>query len=435
MSWTLLHAADAHLGYAQYGLRERQQDFARAFATMAQEAIAQDVRAVLLAGDLFHKRTVDANTLYQAVSVLEMLRAADIQVIAVEGNHERPHFREPLSWLDFLARMDLLVLLAPEYHQGKLALLPWDPRECRGGYIDLPHSLRIIGCRYVGASTPAVVADLALAIPQLPEADSRHTILMLHAGMEGVLDAYSGTLRESDLLPLRDWVEYVALGHIHKPYERLGWAFNPGSLEANSATESQWTDRGYLLIEVDAEDGLRLPPERVTVQGRPFLRLSCHVDDLQRPTALWERVRTIASETTLDADDARKPIVELTLRGQLGFPRGALEPDRIEAILDEAFDPLIVRVRDLTTQEPGEIDIDAELTRRELAHRVLSEMISQDPRLRDLAEPMTDVALNIQELALADSDPADIATSLERWQSEHGRPLAEPLVALSKDEP
>jgi len=191
MAYTLLHAADVHLGYAQYGLRERQQDFYRAFLKMAQDAVARQVRVVLLAGDLFHRRTVDANTLYQAVSVLEMLQDAGIQVIAVEGNHERPHFREPLSWLDFLAQMGLLILLTPEYHGGELVLLPWDPHECRGAYIDLPNKLRIIGCRYVGAATPAVVADLATAIPQLPEADSRHTILMLHAGMEGVLDAYS----------------------------------------------------------------------------------------------------------------------------------------------------------------------------------------------------------------------------------------------------
>jgi DNA repair protein SbcD/Mre11 len=435
MVWTLLHAADTHLGYAQYGLQERQQDFHLAFLRLAEDAVARGVRAMLLAGDLFHRRTVDANTLYQAVSVLEMLRDAGILVIAVEGNHERPHFHEPLSWLDFLAQMDLLVLLTAEYHQGKLLLLPWDPRERRGGYVDLPHNLRVIGCRYVGASTPTVVADMALAIPQLPEADSRHTILMLHAGMEGVLEAHGGTLRDSDLLPMRDWVDYVALGHIHKPYERLSWAFNPGSLEANSATESQWTDRGYLLLEVDEEDGLRLPPERVIVKGRPFLRLTCTVDEIQRPTALWAQVRTIVSEATYDAEDGRKPVVELTLRGQLGFPRNALELDRIEAILNEALEPLIVRIRDLTTLEPGEIDIDVELTRRELAHHVLSEMISQDPRLGDVAEPMTDLALSIQELALADSDPAFIVADLESWQSEHGRPFAGQPANAAKDEP
>ena len=39
MVCTLLHAADAHLGYAQYGLDERQRDFYLAFRRMAEDAI------------------------------------------------------------------------------------------------------------------------------------------------------------------------------------------------------------------------------------------------------------------------------------------------------------------------------------------------------------------------------------------------------------
>lgn len=434
MVCTLLHAADIHLGYAQYGLEERQQDFYRAFRRMAEDGIARGVQAVLLAGDLFHKRTVDANTLYQAVSVLEMLREAEIRVVAVEGNHERPHFREPLSWLAFLAQMGLLVLLTPEYHAGRLVLLPWDQRECRGAYLDLPPNLRIIGCRYVGAASPTVVADLAAAIPQLPDSRSRYTILMLHAGMEGVLDPYGGTLRESNLLPLQDSVQYVALGHIHKPYERLGWVYNPGSLEATSAAEAEWPDRGYYMITVDPAHGLRLPPEKVVVAGRPFLRLTCPVDDLQRPTALWARVREVAQAAVMPPHDSRAPVVELTLRGQLSFARSALELDRIEAILGEVWCPLVARVRDLTTVEPSEIEIGVELSRRELAQHVLHEMIAQDARVRHLATPLTELALSVQEMALTDADPQQVLETLDRWQQEHGHPFHSAAQTSSDDE-
>ena len=86
MVCTLLHAADAHLGYAQYGLDERQRDFYLAFRRMADDAIERQVDAVLLAGDLFHKRTVDANTLFQAVSVLAKLRQAGIRVARGHGD-------------------------------------------------------------------------------------------------------------------------------------------------------------------------------------------------------------------------------------------------------------------------------------------------------------------------------------------------------------
>ena len=434
MVCTLLHAADAHLGYAQYGLDERQRDFYLAFRRMADDALERQVDAVLLAGDLFHKRTVDANTLFQAVSVLVKLRQAGIRVIAVEGNHERPHYREPLSWLTFLAQMGLLVALTPEYHQGRLLLLPWDQDECKGAYLDLSPNLRIVGCRYVGAATPTVVADLADAIPNLPEAETRQTILMLHAGMEGVLDAYSGTLRESDLLPLRGWVQYVALGHIHKPYERLEWIYNPGSLEATSAAEAEWTDRGYYVIEVDPDRGPQLPPAKVVIANRPFLRLVCQVDGISQPSELWAQVRRVADDAAGLVRPDLEPVVELTLRGQLAFARSALETERIERILQEVCAPLVARVRDLTTVEPGEIAFEAEMGRRELAQHVLREIIMQDARLSPLAEPLTQLALNLQEMALAEPDPRHVVASLERWQEEHGRPFAELPEAAQQDE-
>ena len=58
-----LHIADCHLGYRQYNLAERYNDFGRAFHRMIDIAIAEKVDFVLLAGDLFHKRAIDALTL------------------------------------------------------------------------------------------------------------------------------------------------------------------------------------------------------------------------------------------------------------------------------------------------------------------------------------------------------------------------------------
>ena len=65
-----LHMADCHLGYRQYNLRERFNDFGRAFHHVIDVAIREKVDFVLLAGDLFHKRAIDALTLNQAIAAL-----------------------------------------------------------------------------------------------------------------------------------------------------------------------------------------------------------------------------------------------------------------------------------------------------------------------------------------------------------------------------
>src|SRR5689334_7308165 len=114
MRFRFIHAADIHLGYEQYNLDERANDFARAYLAMVNHAV--DVRAdfVLIAGDLFHKANTDAWTLRQAMHGLQLLRDARIPVVAVEGNHDAQHYHKNLSWMQFLADHELLMLLNAE---------------------------------------------------------------------------------------------------------------------------------------------------------------------------------------------------------------------------------------------------------------------------------------------------------------------------------
>src|SRR5690554_1179188 len=95
-----LHFADCHLGYWQYNHRDRYNDFGRAFIDVIEVAQREKVDFVLLAGDLFHKRSIEALTLNQAMNGLERLKAAGIPCIAVEGNHELAYQNERLGWVE-----------------------------------------------------------------------------------------------------------------------------------------------------------------------------------------------------------------------------------------------------------------------------------------------------------------------------------------------
>ncbi len=103
-----LHTADIHLGYQQYGVKERFNDFSRVFLHIVDQAILRRVDFVLLAGDLFEKRTVDPMAMRVAVEGLRKLCDANILTLAVEGNHEKAYYRQRValqhaySWIDFL---------------------------------------------------------------------------------------------------------------------------------------------------------------------------------------------------------------------------------------------------------------------------------------------------------------------------------------------
>ncbi|MGH2480848.1 MAG: DNA repair exonuclease, partial [Ktedonobacteraceae bacterium] len=118
MRASFINIADTHLGNEQYGVRERFNDFSRAFWDIMQEALKREVDFVVIAGDLFNKRAIDARTLLHSIRGLETLRERGVPVIAIEGNHDRSYYREGTSWLQFLCHEGYLTLLDPRMQDG-----------------------------------------------------------------------------------------------------------------------------------------------------------------------------------------------------------------------------------------------------------------------------------------------------------------------------
>ena len=58
--------------------------------------------------------------------------------------------------------------------------------------------------------------------------DGAYSILAIHAGMQGQLPEHiPDTLDMASLKPFHTLVDYVALGHYHKPFQLDNWVFNP----------------------------------------------------------------------------------------------------------------------------------------------------------------------------------------------------------------
>ena len=248
-----VHCGDIHLGFRQYRNEERYIDFATAFQHLTRYALEQNVDFVLVTGDLFDKKTIDAGTLIQAKEVLEPLKNAGIPVVVIEGNHDRKHMREIRSWLDFLDYDGYIILLTPNHRdeQKKLILREWkkDEKESSGNHVVIGDTI-IFGLGYPGSSAGALIKEYAEVFENSKELfRDRSSILMLHGGLEGYLDKMGGAIDYNELLPLREHINYVALGHIHLMYVRENWVFNPGSLETWSVSEVG-KKRGFFDVEM-----------------------------------------------------------------------------------------------------------------------------------------------------------------------------------------
>lgn len=417
MPITFMHIADIHLGYQQYGLQERFDDFSRTFLSLVEQAIARQVNFVLLAGDLFEKRTVDPLAMRVAIEGLTQLQEAGIPVLAVEGNHERAYFQEQYSWMDFLDALGYLRLLNPRF-EGGVPILELHGEE-GGAYVDLAGGIRVYGLQYYGASIGKAVQGFAAALAHMDHSAVQYTILMLHAGLEGQLE-HTGRLKYDDLAPLRERVDYVALGHIHKPYSVEEWIYNPGSPETNSIEETTWPERGCLFVEV--HPGQR-PPHRVDVRPAPrraFYRFRITVDTLETPHAVYDAVQRLTVREAAYVAQSSRPVVEVTLSGVLPFNRYDLDVSHIEQVVTNAWAPLVTRVRNQTSPVEFALALDETASRPELERAIVQELLTRDARFRLAAAAWTDGALALKRLVLEDSTPEAIIAHVRQLRREIG---------------
>ncbi len=410
MKCKFLHLSDVHLGYQQYNHKERFNDFGRAFLHVVDQAIAERVNFVILGGDLFQKRAIDPPTLVQAMEGLGRLKEAGIPVTAVEGNHEHAHYRDVFSWMEFLADRGYLALLNPTIQEGKVILTPWDG--VQGAYLDLADGVRIYGVKYYGASTARVVEGVLGALDGTDRHDVEYSVMMLHAGLEGVLPNYSAVLTHGQVAPLHAYVDYLALGHIHKPFEREDWIYNPGSPETCSVDEVAWPERGYYLVEVDTA---QMPKHRARLIANPrraFLRLSLNVDSCASPEALYAAVeRCVKAEASRHAGS--QPVVELALEGVLPFHHHELDVKQLESIVQTALNPLLVRIANRSVPTEYEVGGDEAKPRAELEREVIEDLVERDARYRPSAADWTDVILDVKRMALEGTSPEGIVEYLE----------------------
>jgi exonuclease SbcD len=429
MQAEFFHVADVHLGNLQYQQTERYNDFSRAFSGIVDAAIERRVQAFLVAGDIFHKRSIDALTLYQAKDAFGRLRAAGIPALVIEGNHDKAHYRDAqVSWLNFLAWSDDLILLAAQNDGGTLRFLPWSSETKQGGYYDLPGTgIRVYGVPWYGGSTATVMLRVAEELRQMRAEEAREgvlwRVLMLHTGVDGVVPSLHGLPTRTQFDPLRDVVDYVALGHVHKPYMFDDWLYNPGSTETVSAEEAAWK-RGYYDVTVDLDAD---PPQHnarhILNPQRPFLRWTFPVDEFADPETLLAQFAAWCNDHRAQAERAAAnfggpPVIDVTLTGTLAFDPGALDRRMLEDAVRRAMPALHIIIRNHFASvgfapEAGELDGRDEATRQDLERQIFRDLLLRDARFANQADPWARVVADLKQHALAGDDPATIAAWLD----------------------
>jgi exonuclease SbcD len=344
----VIHTGDTHLGYRQYHEAERRQDFMAAFESVLEDAVADDVDAVIHAGDLFHDRRPALPDVMGAVEALRTLRRADIPFFAVVGNHEGTRSAQ---WVDLFERLGLAERLGTE---GRVV-----------------GDTTFYGLDYTPASKRDQL-DYAFSPP-----DTEYSALVSHGAFEPF--AYGDWELAAVLEQSPVDFDIVLLGDNHQP-ERETVLDTPavysGSTERTSAEERD--PRGYNLVRF--KDGVSV--RRRGLDTRDFV----FVDVTLEPGEGGERVRERLRE-----EDLEGAVVIVTIEGD----GERVVPADIEAVGSEQG-ALVTRVNDRR-------DIDTET---EMQVSFIDPDAAVEDRLADLG--MSQLALDIDDL-VRDADIADTA--------------------------
>lgn len=393
-----IHASDFHLGYAQYGLTERFRDYARAFQSVIKYAIDHRAEFILISGDLFHKRNINAPTYEQAYKVLSELKAKSpsTQVYAIEGNHDLAFHQDGKSWLEILNSQGLLRLIRLKEANGVKLM---------GDFVELD-SVRIFGVKYLGSSTVSVIPQVAEEIKKINESNGeKYTVLMMHFGMSGQMkQSLAGEVPYNSLLPLKEVVDYLALGHYHMNYEFDDWVFNPGSIEMIAMNE-YGLPKGFYHVR---DKGAKL----VSPVARPLRRIRLDMSGIQTPDELY-------SEIALRLESERVSpgaLIELLLYGEMNFPKSDVNLERIKTMLMERFKPMWSEIKIMRSNSQYALyggDVRG-LTREEIEQRVFSEKIKLDGRYRDHVEEIVKTMIEVKRMASAGVEDDAVQKEL-RW--------------------
>ncbi len=392
-----IHMADMHLGYRQYDLEERFLDFGRTFKKIVEYAIAHKVDFVLIAGDLFDKRSINAPTYVQAVHVLSMLKGAGIPCVAIEGNHDRRFVKDGMSWLESLEWEGLLKVI--KNYEGDLM----------GKFVDVGGA-RIFGLGFAGSMTSATIPQAAREIMDINAKNPPgYTILMMHAGVQGrVKYGIPGEVTYEDLYPLKGVVDYLALGHYHIAYGIDGWVYNAGSPDMCSIAE-YGEPKGFYHVR----DG---KADLIKAATREFLVLPVPVDSHETAETLLKDIE----ERLACTQKGEKPVVHVILEGTLRFDRSHLNVEAIKRLAGERLNALHTEVRfDLSNDEfyISRLESSA-LDRPAIEREVFRKLARSDSMLAGNSDLFADSLSEVKGLAVKGADEHTMDAVLRRAYNE-----------------
>ncbi|MGB9915383.1 MAG: metallophosphoesterase family protein [Candidatus Bathyarchaeales archaeon] len=237
-AFSFIHASDLHLGYAQYGLEARRDDFDKAFQEIVDKTIELKPDFMIIAGDLFHQARPSNVTLENAIRNFKRLRDAGIPVLTVDGSHDSAPNAITGTILYPLDSAGLI------YHLPRHEGACWRKPDCCYVY-------GVPNFRTRRKTEEELPAFMEQNPPTPDSAVSNIFVFHMAVDLPSVKPPYIEAEAPPELLP--DGFGYYAAGHIHEPSScrfKTGLLAYSGSTETVSYDEAK-QKKGFFHVRVN----------------------------------------------------------------------------------------------------------------------------------------------------------------------------------------
>lgn len=279
------HISDTHLGLAQYGSEEREQDVYLAFNEAIDTSIKDHVDFVIFAGDIFHVPNPSGTAILQMANGLKRLKQNNIDSFFILGEHDVSRIRStPIPYV---------------YHNLEFSkyIGQGNPVEYKG--------ILLAGFDKIRKAEIPKYEDKFAELDNTAKNFSGHKILVLHQGV-AEFNKFAGELQSTDL-PKN--FSYYAMGHLHdmdiKNFNHLnGPIAYPGSIELTTSEGIKETKKGFFEVDISEKEA---KPEWIELHTRPQFSFKTDFDNIRAQVSeVLEKISNLE----------KRPIIELKINGQ-----------------------------------------------------------------------------------------------------------------------
>jgi DNA repair exonuclease SbcCD nuclease subunit len=374
-----VHLSDSHLGYRQYGLKQRLTDWSRATEEIVNYAIKNKVDFVLHSGDLFNSNLVDHTTLIHAIKILSPLKQAQIPFFVIDGNHDRRKGSQSDTANNVLQYLELVDYLGPEGDNLENA-------------IRQVGDTNIIGLGYHGIYLRSKIENFFNQMPDAPN------IILLHAAVEHHVAEGPPDISLSELEILRPKAAYLALGHAHNKFQINDWIFNPGSPEYYRFTDQEYN---RVFYDVVLEDGVAEVSEVEVRSARHMVSLNVELASSDQAT---EKTLELLDRENSD-NQLADSLVRVVFGGQAP-PNLSLAESK--AAIEVRYSPLYCLIIDNTASDEGAFS-EVEASMDELEFKMFKHTFSSyDLQAPELAAFARGIMKEILDTSPASAEDAEM---------------------------